>query len=285
MPAIPVTPRVRPPTRAGQLRHFPRKRFGQHFITDSKIHQKIVRAAEIVPGDTVLEIGPGLGHLTSALSDAGAQVVAVEIDPDLVARLTERFNATPNVHVLQGDILARPPERWIADAGLRTVRYIVVANLPYYITSAVLRHLLEAHTPPTRLVVMVQREVAQQLTSAPPNMNLLALSVQFYAEPRIVARVPAGAFFPPPKVDSAIVRMDVLPMPRHKDPERFFKVARAGFSSRRKQLRNSLAAGLKMATDQIERALAHAHIEPTRRAETLTMQEWLRLVETLSNSL
>jgi len=257
--------------------HTPRKQFGQHFITDRNILNKIVRAAEPEPSDVVLEIGPGLGHLTRALADTGARIVSVEVDRDLQKTLEEEFSGVPNVTILGGDILERAPEKWLENTR-ETPPYRVVANLPYYITSAILRYLLEADCPPTRLVIMVQREVAQQIIAKPPHSSLLGVSVQYYGKPRIVDIVPAGAFYPRPKVDSAIIRIDVAPPPPDRDPILFFKIVRAGFGAKRKQLKNALANGLKITNDQASWMLARANIEPSRRAETLSLQEWDTLV-------
>src|SRR5581483_12140414 len=262
----------------GSLReqHTPRKRFGQHFLADRNIVNKIVRTAELEPSSVVLEIGPGLGHLTRALAQAGAQVVAVEVDRELAARLRTEFAETPNVHIVEGDVLTQAPIEWLREAG-RQPPYIVVANLPYYITSAILRYLLEAPIPPTRIVAMVQREVAQQITARAPHSNLLAVSVQFYGTPTIVANVPAGAFRPPPQVDSAVVRIDVKGAAPAVNRKLFFQVVRAGFGARRKQLHNALEHGLKLSRTQVQSLLSRAGIAPIRRAETLTLEEWMRL--------
>lgn len=265
----------KPAPRETRAKHTPRKQFGQHFLSDRNILQKMVRAAELHPGDTVLEIGPGLGDLTRALNEAGARVVAVEIDRDLHARLQTEFENT-SVTVLQGDILKQTPDAWLAQAHCAPP-YLVTANLPYYITSAILRYLLEAETPPTRIVVMVQREVAQQIVARPPHGNLLGVSVQFFGAPRIVDIVPAGAFHPPPKVDSAIVRIDVNTDASRIAPKIFFQVVRAGFSAKRKQLHNALANGLGLTRAQTELLLHRAGIAPMRRAETLTQTEWVAL--------
>lgn len=254
----------------------PRKEFGQHFISDRNILLKLARAAELEPGAVVLEIGPGRGDLTRVIAASGAQVVAVEIDRDLAAELQAEFAQTPGVTVAQGDILSRPPEKWL-ETGKLAPPYQVVANLPYYITSAILRYLLEAETPPRSLIVMVQLEVARQIVAAPPHGNLLGVSVQFYGVPRIVDRVPAGAFFPRPKVDSAIVRIEVRPPPRGVEPTGFFRFVRAGFGSKRKQLRNALAHGLGITAADAEALLHTAGIQTTRRAETLALDEWTEL--------
>lgn len=259
--------------------HLPRKRFGQNFLTDKNILNKIVRAAEVSPSNTVLEIGPGLGHLTRALAETNAHIVAVEVDRDLIANLRTEFSEMRNVHLLEGDILKQAPEAWLAQGNASTP-YIVVANIPYYITSAILRYLLEAQTPPERIVVMVQRQVAQQITAKPPHANLLGVSVQYYGVPQIVGNVAAGAFYPRPQVDSAVVRIDVTSAPSEKDSARFFRIVRAGFGAKRKQLHNALTLGLNLSGEEVGKMLAQAHINPTRRAETLTLAEWETLAHT-----
>ncbi len=258
-----------------------KKGFGQHFLTDPNILSKIVRAAEVGPGDVVLEIGPGLGHLTRALLDAGARVVAVEIDPELAARLRATEVPAPELSIVEGDFLTVSPEEWLRRGGIEAARYKVVANLPYYITSAILRHLLEARLEPSVIVVMVQREVAQQITARPPDMSMLAVSIQFYGEPRNMGIVPAGAFNPRPKVDSAIVRILLSAPSRFPDidPERFFKIVRAGFGVRRKQLHNALERGLDLPAAEVNLRLARAGIDPRRRAETLSLAEWRQVYE------
>lgn len=255
----------------------PRKRWGQNFITDPRILESIVAAGDVTPNDLVLEIGPGMGHLTRVLARHGAQVVSVEIDPDLTVKLRQDLSSIPNVQIVQGDILTRPPADWITQAlGGRPTTFKVIANIPYYITSAILRHVLEAAHRPSLIVLMVQREVAQRMLAKPPEMNLLAVSVQFFARPRIVRVIAPGAFFPRPKVESAVVKMEILdhpPLPPQ-DLPRFFELVHAGFGEKRKQLRNSLARGLKIQPDQAVRLLLSAHIDPTRRAETLNLDEW-----------
>ena len=259
----------------------PRKGLGQNFLVDRRALERIVEAAELTPADTVLEVGPGVGQLTRLLAEAAGRVVAVELDPQMVAALRQELAGLRNVEIVEADILQVDPA---ALAG--RVPYKVVANLPYYITSAALRHLLEAQPPPSLLVVTVQEEVAARITAQPPEMSLLAVSVQFYGRPRRVARIPAGAFYPPPKVDSAIVRIDVYPPGERPvqvdDVEWFFRVVRAGFGQRRKQLRNSLAAGLHLTAAEVEAALQRAGIDPHRRAETLSLEEWARLSRELA---
>ncbi len=275
----------------------PQKKFGQHFLTDPRILESIADAADLAPTDTVLEIGPGLGHLTRVLARRAGRVVAVEVDRALAVKLTDEFALQPNVSIIQGNFLDIAPVNWIqrhgntiAGAGSTipapvSLPFKVVANLPYYITSAILRHLLEAEQKPQVIVVMVQRQVAQRMVARPPDMNLLAVSVQFFAQPRIVRTIAAGAFYPPPKVDSAVVRLDVFEQPRLSADAaaRFFEIVRAGFGGRRKQLRNALTRGLSIDSGSIAAALLRAKIQPSRRAETLTLDEWLALQRALSD--
>ncbi len=257
----------------------PRKKWGQNFLTDVRILSSIADAAEVDSDDTILEIGPGLGHLTRVLAPRAGQVVAIEIDADLAARLRSELPELTRVHIVQGDILEHEAAEWLQMAGAGydpARRFKVVANLPYYITSAILRHLLTASRKPRLVVVMVQREVAQRMVARPPAMNLLAVSVQFFAAVRIVRTIAPGAFYPRPKVESAVVRLDVNDVPRldEADAGRFFELVRAGFGERRKQLRNSMASGLSMEPQGVEQMLTTARIDPTRRAETLTLAEW-----------
>lgn len=252
-------------------------------------------AAELRDTDTVVEVGPGLGALTEALAAAGPRVVAVEIDPDMRALLADRAGAHPRVTVLAADALETEPAALLAAAGLRAdddaltpsgvlPGYKVVANLPYYITSALLRHLLEARPRPERLVVMVQREVADRIRAAPGAMSLLAVSVQLYARPVRVAIVPAGAFHPPPKVDSAVLRLDAHPEPIVDVPSEalLFRVARAGFSQRRKQIKNPLSSQLGLPRETVVAALEEAGVAPTARAERLSLEDWAALSRALA---
>lgn len=247
------------------------KSLGQNFLQDPFALEAIAHAAEIQATDTVLEIGPGLGSLTRYLAVAAQQVVAVELDHDLLAPLQAVLTPHPNVTVIHGDILKLSPRDLI-----QTDDYLVVANIPYYITSAVIRHLLENPARPRRIVLTIQKEVAQRICAKPGDMSLLALSVQVYGKPHIAARIPAGAFFPAPKVDSAVLTVDIYPTPQI-EPDflnTFFKLIKAGFSQKRKTLRNSLSAGLHISPAHAEELLTKVNIDPKRRAETLSMEEW-----------
>jgi len=250
------------------------KSLGQNFLQDDFALESIASAAQIQPTDSVLEIGPGLGSLTRHLAASAREVVAVELDGRLIQPLQAILVPNQNVRIVQGDILKLAPHELIAEQ-----EYIVVANIPYYITSAVIRHLLESKVKPRRVVLTIQKEVAERICAKPGDMSLLALSVQIYGEPRIAARIPAEAFFPKPKVDSAVLCVDIFSSPRIESEylETFFKLTKAGFSQKRKTLRNSLSAGLHISPAQAEELLQGANIESRRRAETLSIEEWQTL--------
>lgn len=256
-----------------------KKGLGQNFLADPVHLDRIVAAAELVSDDVVLEIGAGVGTLTTRLAQRAGRVVALELDSRLLPALQETLAGQANVTIIQGDILKLAPSALVTEAMTAAIPYKVVANLPYYITSAAIRRLLTAAPPPQLTVLTIQREVAQRIVASPPNMSLLAVSVQFYTQPEIVARIPAGAFYPPPKVDSAILRLRPWPEPAVIVPDAgaFFQVVRAGFGQRRKQLRNALKSGLAISSDQAEALLSSAGISPQRRAETLTLDDWGRL--------
>ncbi|MCS7261278.1 MAG: 16S rRNA (adenine(1518)-N(6)/adenine(1519)-N(6))-dimethyltransferase RsmA [Anaerolineae bacterium] len=255
-----------------------RKALGQHFLSDPRLLDKIVAAAELPPEANVLEVGAGPGLLTRRLAAVARRVVAIELDDRLVALLRHELAHLPNVTIVHGDILR------LDVPALIDAPYAVVANLPYYITSAVLRQLLQCAPPPFRLVLTVQREVAQRIVAPPGQLSLLAVSVQFYGRPRIVTRIPAGAFVPPPQVDSAVLRIDTYERPPVDvpSPQDFFRVVRAGFGQRRKQLHNTLSAGLGLSAEQVSALLSAAGIAPARRAETLSLAEWAALTRALA---
>ena len=220
----------------------PSRGLGQNFLSDNRILEKIVALAEVTGQDEVLEIGPGLGSLTRHLALSARKVTAVEIDKKIFALLTDILKEHKNIDLVCGDILEQDPGKLGLQPG-----YLVVANIPYYITSAVIRHLLEAPVKPARIVLTVQLEVAQRICAQAGDMNLLALSVQVYGKPQVVMRIPSGAFYPPPKVDSAVVRIDLYPQPfiPMEHLEIFFALCKAGFGQKRKTLRNSLSHGIE----------------------------------------
>ncbi len=250
----------------------PKKKLGQNFLQDPNILEKIVTIAEISEKDTVLEIGPGLGSLTRHLAESAKKVIAVEIDKNIIPAFNASLSGYANITIVEGDMLKISPAQIIAAPA-----YLVVANIPYYITSALLRHLLEAEPRPKRMVLTIQEEVAQRIcTPEGKKMSLLALSIQVYGKPEIAGKIPANAFYPRPKVDSAIIRIELYDEPRIPTPllDNFFQLAKAGFSQKRKTLRNSLAGGLHLSTEKTETLLREAKIDPRRRAETLNLEEW-----------
>lgn len=255
------------------------KRLGQVFLVDPASLQKVVSAAALSHEDWVLEIGAGLGNLTCLLAAQSAFVVAVELDERFIPILREVLKEFSNVKIIQGDILSLKPSELFSAQLSEEQSYTVVANIPYYITSAVIRHLLENRPRPQKIILTVQREVAERICAEPGDLSILALSVQVYGKPQIVARLPAGAFFPVPKVDSAIVRIDVYPEPliAAEHLEIFFKLIKAGFSQKRKTLRNALAGSLGLSPQQVEAFLENVNLDPKQRAETLSLEDWNRI--------
>jgi len=256
---------------------------GQHFLIDEEVLKLITSAAELTPSDVIMEIGPGLGVLTRELARQAGWVVTVELDSKLAAILGQTLASLNNVTIVNKDILKTDPAALLQELKAKFPSaknsYKVVANLPYYITSPVLRHFLEASVKPQLMVVMVQKEVAEAIVAEPGRMSVLSISVQFYGEPRIISYVPAQCFYPPPEVDSAILWVTLYPQPAVAvtDVGSFFELVRAGFSASRKQICNSLAQGLGVPKAEVLSLLAKADIVPQRRAETLSLDEWARL--------
>ena len=263
-----------------------RKGLGQHFLIDREVLELIVSTAELTPADVVMEIGPGLGVLTRELAEQSGRVISIELDDKLAAILKQSLTSFENVSVVNEDILKIDPETLLREqrAGFPSgitdpFSYKVVANLPYYITSPVLRHFLEASLKPKAMVLMVQKEVAEAIAAEPGRMSVLSISVQFYGKPGVVDYVPARCFYPAPKVDSAILRIDLYPEPivTVADENGFFGLVRAGFTAPRKQICNSLAQGLGMPRVEVLSLLEKSGIVSRRRAETLTLDEWAKL--------
>lgn len=252
----------------------PRKSLGQNFLHDPNMLDKIVTTAGLRPQDSVLEVGAGTGLLTERLARAAARVVTVEVDERLRPVLEETLAPYDNVELILRDILEVDVE-----ALMGAEPYSVVANVPYYITSAILRHLLESRRRPRRLVLTVQLEVAERLIARPNDMSILAVSVQFYGHPQIVARLKPSVFWPRPDVDSALVVIETFAQPPVAIPNEklFFRVVRAGFGQKRKQLKNSLSSGLGLNAEQSALLFQRAEIDPSRRPETLTLAEWAAL--------
>jgi 16S rRNA (adenine1518-N6/adenine1519-N6)-dimethyltransferase len=253
----------------------PNKGLGQHFLFERGLVERMVRQAGITERDTVLEIGPGLGILTSELLRKAHRVVAVELDRSLAAHLRAAFGDIPGFQLVQENALAISSDDLFAPGE----SFDVVANLPYSVGTAILRHLLEQPRKPRRLTVMLQKEVAERLTAHPPEMSVLSVATQFFAAPRQAFTVSPEVFIPPPKVESAVVILDVHdqpPLPAELQPL-FFSIVNAGFRQKRKQVANSIADVLQLPKAGIAAWLAEAGVDPTRRAETLTVDEWVTL--------
>ncbi|MEE8471549.1 MAG: 16S rRNA (adenine(1518)-N(6)/adenine(1519)-N(6))-dimethyltransferase RsmA [Dehalococcoidia bacterium] len=259
----------------------PKKGLGQHFLVDAEVLGHVVAAAELGPRDVVVEVGPGLGTLTRELAGVAAQVFAIELDTRMARALRQILAPLSNVSVVNADALALVPAELLADYPPSQFRYKVVANLPYYITSPVLRHFLAASPKPSLMVVMVQKEVAQAIVAPVGKVGVLGLIVQFYGRPRIETYVSGGSFYPVPKVDSAVLRIDVHEHPpvSVSDEEAFFQLIIAGFAAPRKQIRNSLALGLGLLAGEVADRLEGIGIASSRRPQTLTLGEWARVWE------
>lgn len=255
-----------------------RKALGQHWLVDRRVLGRIARAADFSDADTVIEVGAGSGLLTELLAQRASRLIAVDIDPALAAALRERFRGRDNVSVVERDVLALTPEEIVARGG-GGLPYVVVGNLPYFIGTAIVRHFLNARAQPRWLLVTLQSEVAESIAAAPGRMSYLGVQVQYYAEPRVLFEIPAGAFRPAPKVRSAVVRLDTRDgfAVEVDDREAFMRLVRAGFAAPRKHLRNALAIGLEVGPGEAEAMLAEAGVEPARRAQTLSLEEWAGL--------
>ena len=259
-----------------KYRIYPSKRLGQNFLIDKGAVRRIIETANLGAENTVLEIGPGLGVLTIELAKRVKKVIAIEKDPRMCEILKETLKGFGNVEIIQGDILKLDPKPYT----LKT--YKIVANLPFYLTAPAIRKFLESKIQPQQMVLIVQKEVAQRICAKPPDMNLLAVSVQFYAKPEIISFVSRKSFWPQPKVDSAIIkivsRQFRVPVSRQ-FRERFFRIVKAGFSQPRKQILNNLTKGLKLDKEAVRAWLEKNKISPLQRAETLTVKDWILLTK------
>ena len=264
-----------------RLRSFgitPRKSLGQNFLTDDDSARRIVRLAGIKPEEMAFEIGPGIGALTRHLAQTARHVIAIELDRNLIPILQQELASATNITILQADALAVDFASLLRDGGFdehTPVRF--VGNLPYYITSAMIRRMLEAPLDTRGIVLTVQLEVAERIVAQPGDMSLLSVSVQVYGKPELLMRLSPSTFYPQPDVDSAVVR--ITPNHQTDNPNALFGLARAGFSQRRKQLRNTLSAGLRLPKPDADEMLADAAIDAARRAETLSIPEWVRLTD------
>jgi 16S rRNA (adenine1518-N6/adenine1519-N6)-dimethyltransferase len=263
-----------------------RKGLGQHFLVNSGILDRITHAAELSPTDLILEVGPGIGVLTRELVQQAGWVIAIELDARLAEMAKEILQPAANFSVVNQDVLKVEPLDVIQQEKAKfpltitePYKYKLVANLPYYITQPIIRHFCEARLKPGVMVIMVQKEVAQNIAAKPGDLGLLAVSVQYYGKPEIVGYVPARNFYPAPKVDSAILKITLYPEPPLKvnSEKTFFKIVRAGFCARRKQVANSLAQGLDISKPEVLSLMNEAGVSPQKRPEALTLEEWAQL--------
>ena len=255
----------------------PRKSLGQHFLSDSRVVSRIIGAAELSPLDTVVEIGPGRGVLTRRLVQEAGLVVALELDARLWEDLPSRLGFPSNLRCILADAREADLPALVSSPSVGTPgRYKVIGNLPYYAANRIVRRVLESVPPPSMVLVMVQKEVAESMTASPGDMSLLSVATQCYADARLVCSVPPSAFRPPPKVRSAVVRLDVREIPLVDSANRdvFFEVVRAGFSAPRKQIHNSLSHGLGIEPGTGTAILERAGIDGRRRPATLNLEEW-----------
>jgi 16S rRNA (adenine1518-N6/adenine1519-N6)-dimethyltransferase len=257
-----------------------KKSLGQHWLNDETSLNAICDAADVQAGDHVLEIGPGQGSLTNKLLQRGAHVIAIELDETLAKNLPHRISLTPEVHptleVVQGDILT-------FDLSIMPPGYKVVANIPYYLTSNLLRVICESSNPPLKMALLVQKEVAQRIAASPGSMSILSVSVQLSFTAELGQIVPAKLFVPPPKVDSQIIGLTLLKKPlfSNLDSKKFFQVVKAGFSGRRKKLRSSLSGGLHIKKEEADKLLARAEIDGNLRAQELSLEDWHKIYQSL----
>ena len=254
----------------------PTKSRGQNFLFDENVIAKIIKSANLSKKDSVLEIGPGFGVLTTDLLSSAGQVIAVELDKKIVAFLSRKYKKAENFQLIEGDIL----RLHINELDLPE-KYKIVANLPYNITSNFIRRFLEAENKPDEMVIMVQKEVAQRMVEKPGKMSMLAVAVQFYADPEILFEVSRRSFWPAPKVDSAIIRIKLDKQDSDIDAKEFFKVVKMGFSAKRKQLQNNLSGGLQLSKEEVKDILDRLGLDEKIRAQDLSVEDWKRLVRGL----
>lgn len=251
------------------------KKMGQNFLTNKGVVEKVINATDLTPKDVVLEIGPGLGILTKEIAKKCKKIIAIEKDKKLITPLKEELKDYKNIEIINADIL----KTYRVRDSIRFEDYKVVANLPFYITAPVIRKFLEAKNQPELMVLIVQKEVAQRIVAKPPKMSILAVSVQFYAKPKIVSYISKGSFWPVPKVNSAILKITPFKKSVEDGPLRIFRIVKAGFAHPRKQLINNLSKELNLKKESVEKWLKKNGIDPIRRAETLSVTEWKNLLK------
>lgn len=266
----------------------PNKILGQNFLIHKPTLHNIVKSANLTNDDVVLEIGPGLGTLTKELAENAKKVIAIEKDKAMVTILQETLNDYQNIAIIQADILKFNDYQLFTrqsfaeqNLGGRATNYKLVANIPYYLTSPLIRKFLESENKPEEIILMIQKEVAQRICANPPNMSLLAVSVQCYAKAKILSYVSRHCFWPAPKIDSAIIKITPNRKALAVDSDMFFKIVKAGFSQPRKQLSNNLSKALKIDRNKTNEWLLHNNIQPEQRSETLNIEDWINLTKSI----
>lgn len=259
-----------------------KKSLGQNFLKDQSVIDRILAVADVMDGDRIFEIGPGTGVLTEALAKQGAQVLAIELDHELVERLNRHFEESAGVSILEGSILGVNLAATLAHASYPVHGYKVVANIPYYITAPIIRTLLSLERQPESLTLTVQKEVAERLTAKPGAMSLLSLMAQYYSDAALAFVVPKEAFDPVPKVDSAVVHLKAKRVFDAETDRAFFRIARAGFAARRKTLTNNLTSSLKLERGAVESALEKSGLRKDIRAQALSVEDWEKLRSALA---
>lgn len=259
----------------------PKKILGQNFLKNPKITDKMLSVADLSSQDIILEVGPGKGAITEKLLNKVKQVIAVEKDKELVEYLQDKFKNAKNLKIVEGDILKNTNYELL----VTSYSYKIISNLPFYLTSRFLRTFLELKNKPATMILIIQKEVAQRICDKPPQASLLSNSVQFYADPEIIDLVSKNNFYPEPEVDAAIIKIKTFKNPKIKvdNVNEFFKILKIGFSQKRKQLHNNLAFGLHLKKDQAKELLQNLNIDPERRAQTLSLEEWEKIYENIRN--
>ena len=254
-----------------------KKTLGQHWLHDLDVLQAIADAADVSEGDEVLEIGPGLGTLTDVLAKRGAKVLALEFDQDLISKLEKKFANTKQVNIVQGDVRSFDFRKMKKD-------YKIVANIPYYLTSNLIRSISETTNPPKVAVLLIQKEVAERICAVPGQMGILSITAQYYFDCTLGIEVRSEMFTPPPKVDSQVVILTHRPTKIFEvNEQKYFNLVKAGFSEKRKTLRNSLSGGLAISKESAEKLLEKSGISPTARAQELSLNNWKTIYDNFVN--
>ena len=261
------------------MENTPKKSLGQNFLRDELVLQEIITAAELNSEDFVIEIGPGEGVLTEQLAKYAKKVIAIELDERLIPILNEKFKGRVNVEIIHADILGINLPELFNNYKLQTTNYKLIANIPYYITSPIIRLFLEQITQPKEIILMVQKEVAQRIVAPAGQMSLLSVAIQYYAKVKILFEVSKQAFFPVPKVDSAVIKITPIRKFNKIIDKKFFRIAKAGFSAKRKTLPNNLGNSLQLDKKDVCEKLKTLSLSENVRAQELTVADWEKLTE------